>query len=250
MTLTFFELLGRSANVSLSRLPLSASNESNEADWGPRFWWVDSRQGDPQLPATKLMEWKSHEIHILILSQEIQEHASICLMFMVEISGYLIFFAPHSSATWKIHATSGAWWPFGGCFRDRIWWFVEWKFLGLRGVGVFESYFNWVLWGCISIWIWDISIWIWDCIIVDGSMSLPSQEEKIWAEKLGVGRRLSCFKLPSRIYVRFRDLHQQPSGPNASNTSNVSNETMMPEAGSNKKYLKHVLRKLVLFLLG
>ena len=54
----------------------------------------------------------------------------------------------------------------------------------------------------------------------------------------------SC--LPGRIYVKFRDLHQQPSGPNASNTSNASNETTMPEAGSNKKYLKDVLRKLVL----
>lgn len=54
----------------------------------------------------------------------------------------------------------------------------------------------------------------------------------------------SC--LPGRIYVKFRDLHQQPSGPNASNISNVSNETMMPEAGSSKKYLEHVLRKLFL----
>lgn len=45
MTLTFFELLGRSANVSLSRLPLSASNESNEADWGLGFGGLTAGKG-------------------------------------------------------------------------------------------------------------------------------------------------------------------------------------------------------------
>ena len=74
-------------------------------------------------------------------------------------------------------------------------------------------------------------------------VDLPRFEEKNWG--LEDDLPVSSY-LPGRIYVKFRDLHQQPSGPNASNTSNVSNETMMPEAGSNKKYLKDVLRKLVL----
>jgi len=150
MTLTFFELLGRSANVSLSRLPLSASNESNEADWGPRFWWVDSRQGDPQLPATKLMEWKSHEIHIFILSQEIR---NMHLSFNVHGGNFWIshFFRPAFFSDLENSCNVRSWMALRRIFprswlmirRMKVPWSQEtWSFLKLLQLGTMRMYLN------------------------------------------------------------------------------------------------------------
>ena len=65
-------------------------------------------KGDPQLPATKLMEWKSHEIHLWILSQEIRK---MHLSLNVHGGNFWIahFFDHHSSATWKNSCNVRSW---------------------------------------------------------------------------------------------------------------------------------------------